>query len=65
VHDRIGGEIHLRLGDLVPYERLAGINDRQSVMDLLKNITYSLGETVPTKPPRTRRRKKLKTQVSP
>jgi putative hemolysin len=50
VHDRIGTEVHLRLGELVPYERLAGINDRQSFMDLLKNITYSLGGDVPDKP---------------
>ena len=63
VHDRIGSEIHLRLGDLVPYERLAGINDRQSVMDLLKSITYSLGETVPAKP--RAKRRKSKSQVSP
>jgi putative hemolysin len=49
VHDRIGSEIELRIGELVPYERLAGINDRQSFMDLLKAITYSLGDTVPEK----------------
>ena len=54
VHDRIGSEIHLRIGELVPYERLAGINDRQSVMDVLKNITYSLGGAVPEKLPKSR-----------
>jgi len=54
VHDRIGSEIHLRIGDLIPYDHLAGINDRQSVMDVLKNITYSLGEAVPAKLPKTR-----------
>ena len=47
VHDRIGSEIQVRIGELVPFERLAGINDRQSFMDVLKDITYSLGETVP------------------
>ena len=55
VHDRIGSEIHIRIGELVPYERLAGINDRQSVMDVLKNITYSLGGTVPEKLPKAAR----------
>jgi|SRR5579871_2507511 len=55
VHDRIGTEVHLRIGELVPYERLAGINDRQSFMDLLKSITYSLGETVPEKLPKKKR----------
>ena len=54
VHDRIGSEVHIRLGDLLPYERIAGINDRQTVMDMLKEITYSLGEALPPKLPRTR-----------
>ncbi|MEJ0026769.1 MAG: lysophospholipid acyltransferase family protein [Rhizomicrobium sp.] len=54
VHDRIGSEVYVRLGDVLPYERIAGINDRQSVMDRLKEITYSLGETMPQKLPRTR-----------
>ena len=54
VHDRIGSEVHIRLGDLIPYERIAGINDRQSVMDRLKDITYSLGGAVPEKLPKTR-----------
>ena len=54
VHDKIGSEIHVRLGDVVPYEGLAGINDRQSFMDLLKDITYSLGGTVPEKLPKAR-----------
>ncbi len=54
VHDRIGSEVYVRLGDVLPYERIAGINDRQSVMDRLKEITYSLGETVPQKLPQTR-----------
>jgi putative hemolysin len=49
VHDRIGTDINIRIGELIPYERLAGINDRQSVMDVLKQITYSLGGTVPEK----------------
>jgi len=54
VHDRIGSEVHIRLGDLIPYERIAGINDRQSVMDRLKDITYSLGGAVPEKLPKTK-----------
>jgi putative hemolysin len=50
VHDRIGSDVQIRLGELIPYDRLAGINDRQSVMDKLKEITYSLGDGVPAKP---------------
>src|ERR1700761_3180282 len=44
VHDRIGSDVHIKIGELLPYERVAGINDRQSVMDKLKEITYSLGD---------------------
>jgi putative hemolysin len=54
VHDKIGSDIELRIGELVPYERLAGINDRQSFMDLLKDITYSLGDEVPAKAKKAR-----------
>jgi hypothetical protein len=46
--------VNLRLGELVPYARLAGINDRQSFMDVLKNITYSLGGEVPENAPKKR-----------
>jgi hypothetical protein len=38
----------------VPYERLAVINDRKSFMDVLKNITYSLGGAVPEEPSKPR-----------
>jgi putative hemolysin len=54
VHDRIGSDVQIRLGDLISYERIAGINDRQSVMDTLKDITYSLGDGVPAKLTKTR-----------
>src|SRR5258706_10615957 len=54
VHDRIGTDIHVSIGELIPSERLAGINDRQSVMDVLKRITYSLGGAVPEKPAKSR-----------
>jgi putative hemolysin len=54
VHDRIGSEVHIRLGEVIPYERIAGINERQSVMDMLRDITYALGDRVPEKLPKTR-----------
>jgi len=47
VHDRIGSDVHIKIGDVLPYDRLSGINDRQSVMDKLKEITYSLSDGVP------------------
>jgi hypothetical protein len=40
----------------VPYERLATINDRQSFMDHLKDLTYALGTGMP--PPSKRRVKR-------
>ncbi|MEJ1969296.1 MAG: lysophospholipid acyltransferase family protein [Rhizomicrobium sp.] len=56
VHDRIGSDVHIRIGELIPYDRIAGINDRQSVMDRLKEITYSLGDGVPAKGRKTAKR---------
>jgi putative hemolysin len=50
VHDRIGSMIQIRIGDLIPYERLATFNDRQSFMDHLKDLTYALGENMARAP---------------
>jgi putative hemolysin len=47
VRDKIGSEIRVRIGDLIPYERLAEINDRQSFMDHLRHRTYALGADMP------------------
>jgi putative hemolysin len=53
VHDKIGSEIHMRIGDVIPYDRLATIKDRHQLMEHLKDTTYALGEGVPN-PPKTR-----------
>lgn len=53
VHDKIGSEVHVRIGDIIPYDRLATISDRRTLMDLLKDTTYALGEGLPN-PPKTR-----------
>ena len=53
VHDKIGSEIHVRIGDVIPYDRLATIKDRQAFMDHLKTMTYALGHDVPN-PPKSR-----------
>ncbi|HTT96959.1 MAG TPA: lysophospholipid acyltransferase family protein [Rhizomicrobium sp.] len=50
VHDRIGSVIQIRIGNLIPYERLATFNDRNSFMDHLKDLTYALGENLPRAP---------------
>jgi putative hemolysin len=56
VHDKIGSEIHVRIGDVVPYEALASITDRAAFMQHLKNLTYALGAGV-ANPPRSRVRR--------
>jgi putative hemolysin len=53
VHDRIGSEVHVRIGDVVPFDRLATIEDRQAFMNHLREMTYALGTDLPT-PPKTR-----------
>lgn len=45
VANKIGTDIGLRIGDVIPYERLAGIGDRRVLMDYLRSVTYELGET--------------------
>src|SRR5215470_16448871 len=47
VHDRIGSELHVRLGDVIPYDMLSAISDRHKFMDHLKSTTYALSKGVP------------------
>ncbi len=44
VHDRIGSEVHVRVGEVIPYVKLATINDREKFMEHLRRATYALGE---------------------
>ncbi len=53
VHDRIGSEIHVRIGDVAPYDKLESISDRHEFMDNLRRMTYALGQDQP-KIPKTR-----------
>jgi putative hemolysin len=53
VHDRIGSEVHVRIGDVVPYDRLSTISDRQAFMNHLRSMTYALGAGIPN-PPKSR-----------
>ncbi|HWA92724.1 MAG TPA: lysophospholipid acyltransferase family protein [Rhizomicrobium sp.] len=50
VHDKIGSEIHVRMGEIMPYEKLSTIQDRREFMDHLKGATYALGKGVPNPP---------------
>ena len=53
VHDRIGSEVHMRVGAVVPYDKLPSMDDRQGFMAQLRDMTYALGEGVPN-PPKSR-----------
>ena len=56
VHDRIGSELHIRLGEPVPFDKLPATDDRQHFMRHLREMTYRLGEGVPE--PRKSRQKR-------
>lgn len=56
IHDRIGSEVHVRVGEVVPFDQIAPIADRQAVMNHLRDITYALGQGMQD-PPRTRQKR--------
>jgi putative hemolysin len=58
VHDRIGSEMHVRVGEAVPFEKLPATGNRQAFMRHLREMTYQLGEGVP--PPSKSRVKRPK-----
>jgi len=43
VRDRIGTTVRVRIGEVMPYERLAAIGDRTTMMQALREMTYALG----------------------
>jgi putative hemolysin len=53
VHDRIGSEIRVRVGPVLPYDRLSNIADRHAFMDYLRDTTYALGSGL-ANPPKSR-----------
>jgi hypothetical protein len=59
VHDRIGGDMTLRIGKRIPYEDLKAISDRKQLMEFLRDRTYALADQVPKKSKRKRRRREL------
>jgi putative hemolysin len=56
VHDKIGSEVHVRAGAPIPFDRLPDRDDRHAFMSRLRQMTYELGEGVPT-PPKSRIRR--------
>lgn len=57
VRDSIGREIVVRVGDVIPFSELAGIEDRQELMNVLRQATYALGRGLPHKRRRAKRAK--------
>ena len=54
VYDKIGSEIHVRIGDVIPYDELDSL-DRKKLMEHLRRKTYALGAAMPHKRIRGRR----------
>jgi putative hemolysin len=50
VHDKIGSEIQVRLGEPIAFDNLPSMSDRHAFMARLREMTYALGEGVPAPP---------------
>jgi putative hemolysin len=50
VHDKIGSEIHVRIGEVAAYDKLGSTTDRHEFMDNLRRMTYALGNNLPAIP---------------
>jgi putative hemolysin len=48
VYDKIGSEIQVRIGDVIPYKELEKL-DRTKLMEHLRKATYALGASLPHK----------------
>jgi putative hemolysin len=59
VHDKIGSEVRVRIGEVVPFAALSSIDDRQEFMNHLRKLTYALGEGIGN-PPRPRIKRPLR-----
>jgi putative hemolysin len=55
VYDKIGSEIHVRVGEIIPYKDLEKL-DRKDLMEHLRKATYALGARLPHRTIRKRRR---------
>ena len=56
VRDSIGSEVVVRVGDVIPFEQWAKIEDRQQIMNVLRDATYGLGKDLPRKHKRAKTR---------
>lgn len=46
VYDKIGSEIHVRIGEVIPYKALETF-ERKALMEHLRSVTYALGAALP------------------
>jgi putative hemolysin len=56
VHDRIGSEVHVRVGAPIPFDRLPAMDDRHAFMGKLREMTYALGADIASPPKKRVRR---------
>ena len=59
VHDMIGGEVVVRIGEPIPFDRLPDMSDRHDFMSSLREKTYALGVGVPD-PPKSKVKRPLR-----
>jgi putative hemolysin len=59
VYDKIGGDIHIRIGKVIPYADLERL-DRKILMEHLRKVTYALGGGLPEGSIRGRKPKLLR-----
>ena len=50
MHNKIGAQIGVTIGDLMPYPKLAQLQDRQALADHIRNVTYALEPSVRRRP---------------
>ncbi|NQW09932.1 MAG: lysophospholipid acyltransferase family protein [Alphaproteobacteria bacterium] len=50
VANKIGTDIRVRIGDVIPYDQLAHIRDRRALIDHLRSVTYDLAQEPSTTP---------------
>jgi putative hemolysin len=58
VYDRIGSEVRLRVGHVIPHSELEKM-DRKEFMQYLRTVTYDMATLTP-EPPRTRKKRREK-----
>jgi len=64
VYDKIGSEIHVRIGEAIPYTELEKL-DRKDLMEHLRKATYALGANLPHRAVKGRRPKRTRLKHKP